>query len=107
MTRIWERLFVGGLTDAERLSRKNPNRIATVISLCEPCIEGKAADLRYIHLPVEDDESVPVRQFEAVMSAIAVNIRKGNVLVHCALGLSRSSATSRMIMAVKTGRRFL
>lgn len=90
MTRIWERLWVGGLTDAERLARKNPNRIATVISLCEQSIEGKAASILYIHLPIEDDEPVPVRQFEAVMSAIAVNIRKGNVLVHCAVGLSRS-----------------
>ena len=92
MTRIWERLWVGGLTDAERLSRKNPNRIATVISLCEQGVESKEADVRYVHLPIEDDEPVPVRQFNAVMDAIAVNIRGGNVLVHCAVGLSTTVA---------------
>ena len=82
MTQIWERLWIGGLTDAERLSRGNPNRISTVISLCEQCVEHKAAGVRYINLPVEDAAPVPVREFEAVMDAIAMNIRTGNVLVH-------------------------
>jgi protein-tyrosine phosphatase len=90
MTQIWERLFVGSLQDAERLSRKNPNQIATVISLCEQCIEHKAEDVRYIHLPIEDDESVPMRQFNAVMDAMAMNIRKGIMLLHCGLGISRA-----------------
>ena len=90
MTQIWERLFLGSLADAQRLWRRNSNRIATVISLSEQCVEKKAAGVRYIYLPIEDDEPGPLRQFDAVMDAIAVNIRKGNVLVHCALGLSRS-----------------
>ena len=90
MTQIWERLFLGNLADAQRLSRRNSNRIATVISLSEQCVEKKAAGVRYIHLPIEDDEPVPVRQFDAVMDALALNTRQGNVLVHCALGLSRS-----------------
>jgi hypothetical protein len=95
MTRIWERLFIGSLQDAVRLSRKNPYRIATVISLCEECVERKAADLRYIHLPIEDDEPVPVRQCESVMKAIAESNHKGNVLLHCGLGVSRASVSLR------------
>ena len=59
MTRIWERLFIGSLQDAERLSHKNPCGIATVISLCEQSVEGKAAGVRYIHLPIEDNKAVP------------------------------------------------
>ena len=90
MTRIWERLFVGSLQDAERLSRENLNQIATVISLCEQCVEHKAADVRYIHLAIEDDEPVPMRQFNAVMDAMVMNIRKGIVLLHCGLGVSRA-----------------
>ena len=90
MTRIWERLFVGCLADAERLARKNPNGIAAVISLCEQCVEHKAEDVRYIHLPIEDAEPVPMRQFEMVMKAIAEGVRTGKVLVHCAVGFSRS-----------------
>jgi protein-tyrosine phosphatase len=90
MTQIWERLFLGSLADAKRLSRRNSNRIATVISLSEQCVEEKAAGVRYIHLPIVDDEPVPVRPFDAVMDAIALNIRQGNVLVHCGVGISRA-----------------
>ena len=90
MTLILENLFVGSLQDAERLSRGNPNRISTVITLCEQPVRHKAANVHYAHLPVEDGEPVPVRQFYAVMDAITNNIRTGNVLVHCAAGFSRS-----------------
>jgi protein-tyrosine phosphatase len=90
MTQIWERLFVGCLADAERLSRKNPSRIATVISLSEQRVEDKAADVRFIHLPIEDDEPVPLRQFNEVMEAITANIRSGIVLVQCGVGISRA-----------------
>jgi|ERR1035437_3634188 protein-tyrosine phosphatase len=90
MTQIWERLFVGSLQDAERLSRKNPNRIATVISLSEQRVEEKAEDVRYIYLPIEDDEPLPLRQFDAVMEAITANIRSGIVLVQCGVGISRA-----------------
>ena len=75
MTQIWERLFLGNLANAGRLSLKNPNRIATVVSLSEQCVEKMAAGVRYVHLPIEDHEPVPVRQFNSVMDAIAVNIR--------------------------------
>lgn len=98
MTQIWERLFVGCLADAERLSRRNPNRIATVISLCEQCVENKAANVRYIRLPVKDAEPVPMRQFEMVMKAIVESIRTGNVLVHCAVGFSRSPTLTAAYM---------
>jgi protein-tyrosine phosphatase len=90
MTQIWERLFIGCLADAERLARKNPNGIAAVISLCEQCVEDKAANIRYVCLPIEDDEPVPVRQFNAVINALAVNISQGVVLLHCGLGISRA-----------------
>ena len=98
MTRVWERLFVGSLQDAERLSRNNPIQIATVISFCEQYVEHKAEDVRYIHLPVEDAEPVPMRQFEMVMKAIAEGIRTGNVLVHCAVGFSRSPTLTAAYM---------
>jgi protein-tyrosine phosphatase len=90
ITQILERLSLGGLQDAERLSRGNPNRISTVITLCEQSVVHKAANVHYVHLAIEDEEPIPIRQFEAVMQAIAESIRTGKVLVHCAVGLSRS-----------------
>ena len=52
MTQIWERLYIGGFTDAERLARGNPNNIDTVISLCDAA-EDKPKRSK---LPRLDDE---------------------------------------------------
>ena len=92
MTLILKNLFIGSHQDAERLSRDNPNQISTVITLCEQYVGHKAANVHYVHLPVEDDEPIPVRQFNAVMDAITKSICAGNVLIHCAIGCSRSPA---------------
>ena len=90
MTRIWERLYIGGLTDAERLSKGNPNHIDTVISLCKECVTSKRQGVNYIRIPVEDDCSLPVGQFDSIMDALSENIRWGTVLVNCGVGLSRA-----------------
>ena len=39
-----------------------------------------------------------MRQFEMVMKAIAEGIRTGNVLVHCAVGFSRSPTLTAAYM---------
>ena len=90
MTQIWERLFVGGLSDAQRLARGNPNHIDTVISLCEACVASKRQGVNYIHIPIEDVQPVPVGQFDRIMDAIAENIRRRSVLIHCGVGVSRA-----------------
>ena len=86
MTHVWERLWNGSLRDAEELADANPNQITTVISLCEGCVTAKRRGVRYVHIPIEDAEPVPARKFDAIMSAIAQNIRRGTVLIHCAGG---------------------
>ena len=80
-TQIWERLFLGSLYDAERLCRANPHGIATILSLSAtgPC--NTRPEITYVHLHVEDAQAIPVRQFDAIMHAIAENSRRGKVLV--------------------------
>ena len=90
MTQVWERLWIGGLTDAERLARGNPNNIGTVISLCEECVTTKRRGVNYVHLPIQDDQPIPVGQFDSIMDALSENIRWGTVLVNCGVGLSRA-----------------
>jgi protein-tyrosine phosphatase len=90
MTRVWERLFLGSLADAQRLAKGNPHGIDTVISLCEIPVKTKRRGVNYLHLPVEDREPVPVRQFDRIMDAIAENVRWGTVLLHCGVGISRA-----------------
>jgi protein-tyrosine phosphatase len=100
MTQIWERLYIGGLTDAERLARGNPNNIDTVISLCEECVTSKRRGVNYVHIPIEDDCPIPIGKFDAVIDAIAENIRWGTVLVNCGVGLSRAPTMTAAWMHV-------
>jgi protein-tyrosine phosphatase len=90
MTQIWERLFIGSFADAEELAAGNPHGITTVISLSEVAVRTKREDVKYVHLPIEDDEPVPVRQFYGVTDAIRKNILWGTVLLHCGVGVSRA-----------------
>ena len=90
LTKIWERIYLGSLKDAERLARSNRQRIATVISLCQERPAERAPKIIYIRLPIADSRPIPAQKFEDIMFAIAIGVRRGNVLVHCFEGLNRS-----------------
>lgn len=90
MTRIWERLYVGSLKDAERLAHSNPQRITTVVSLCQDQAAQRAAKITYIHIPIADSRPISAQKFEDIMLAIAIGVRRGNLLVHCLEGMNRS-----------------
>jgi protein-tyrosine phosphatase len=98
MTQIWQRLWVGGLTDAERLAKGNPNGITSVISLSELPVENERRGVNYIRLPIEDDEEVPLHQFDAIIDALSENIRWGTVLLNCGVGISRAPSLAAAYM---------
>jgi hypothetical protein len=52
MTQLRERLFIGGLADAEELLEGNPHRITTVVSLSGVPAATKRRDINYVHLPI-------------------------------------------------------
>ena len=99
MTQVWERLFIGGIADAEELADDNPDGITAVISLSEVAVRTRREDVKYVHLPIEDDKPVPIRQFYCIMDAIRKNIRWGTVLLHCGVGLSRAPSFAAAWMA--------
>lgn len=90
MTRVWERLFVGGIDDAERLAPANPDGITSVITLCSDAVKNRASSINYIQLPIADARPISVAKFDSILDAIAKNVRWGTVPVHCAAGLSRA-----------------
>ena len=98
MTHVWERLWLGSRRDAEELAIANPHRITAVISLCEACVTGKRRDVRYVHVPIEDAEPVLGRQLDAIINAIAKNIRSGTALLHCSEGVSRAPSLTAAYM---------
>ena len=50
----------------------------------------KAAKVTYIHIPISDLRLMSAQKFEDIMFAMAVGVRRGNLLVHCFAGMSRS-----------------
>ena len=90
MTRVWERLYLGSLKDAEQLARSNPQRITTVVSLSREQALHRAPKTTYIHIPIPDSRPVSAQKFEDIMFAMAIGVRRGNLLVHCLAGMSRS-----------------
>lgn len=90
MTKIWERLYIGSLKDAAQLTRSNPRRITTVISLCREKVVQRAPRVIYMHIPIADAAPISVQRFEDILYAIAIGVRRGNVLVHCREGVNRS-----------------
>ena len=90
MTKIWERLYIGSLKDAAQLTRSNPRRITTVVSLCREKVQQRAPKLIYIHIPIPDAAPISSQKFEDIMYAIAIGVRRGSVLVHGREGMNRS-----------------
>jgi hypothetical protein len=69
VTRIWERIYVGNLKDAELLARSNPERIATVMSLTREQAGSRAPSITYIHIPIPDSRPLSAQNFEDSMFA--------------------------------------
>jgi protein-tyrosine phosphatase len=100
MTRVWERLYIGGRNNAERVYRLNPSGITTVISLCEDEVLRRNPSVNYVHVPIADATPVPVGQFDSIIDAVAENVRWGTVLLHCGSGVSRAPVMTAAWMHV-------
>jgi protein-tyrosine phosphatase len=97
ITKIWDRLHVGGAKDAERLSADNPLGIDAVITLCPEPIRSKNPRINYVHAPMPDG-AVETEILESILNAIAAQIRKGTLLLNCSAGFSRSPCMAAMWM---------
>ena len=89
MTQVWERLFLGGLEDAERIAKSNPDRITTVLTLCPEKVGARTRKVNYLHFPIPDERPVSQSVFDSILDSLAENIRWGRVFVHCGAGINR------------------
>jgi protein-tyrosine phosphatase len=90
ITRVWARLYIGNLWDAEALASLNPNAITTVISLCEEPVLRCNPTINYLHIPIADAKEILVGQFDSIIDAVGENLRWGTVLLHCQNGICRA-----------------
>jgi protein-tyrosine phosphatase len=100
MTQVWERLFIGGHDDAQRLLESNPKGVTSVVSLCEEKVLRRNFAINYVHIPIADAKPLRVGQFDAIIEALAENIRWGTVLLHCGSGMSRAPVMAAAWMEV-------
>jgi len=89
-TQFWERLFVGGIGDAEALAESNPLGVTTVVTLCEEEAQKTAPGINYLHIPLREDRPLPVGKFDEVIDALWENVRWGSVLLHSLAGANRA-----------------
>jgi protein-tyrosine phosphatase len=81
MTRVWDRLFIGGIDDALDIAESNPFGITTVIALCHEPIRIRRGGVNYMNFPVVEAHSMPTRWLDPIIDALWENIRWGKVLV--------------------------
>jgi protein-tyrosine phosphatase len=65
-------------------------QIAAILSLCPEEIVRRIKTIHYMRVPVVDSQPISKQQFEEVMSAIEQGLQRGNLLIHCVAGFSRS-----------------
>lgn len=90
LTQVWERLFIGGLDDAEALADANPLGITTVITLCREAVPAKAKGINYLRFPMREAMPLPTGRFDGIIDALWENIRWGKVLIHSLSGADRA-----------------
>ena len=94
-----EKLFLGDVLDAKLLRSENPLNIKAVVNV-ENDLDEPVDGVNNVHVPMMDDGTVPAKAFDAALSAIAENLRSGPVLVHCAMGASRSVVVVALHLAL-------
>ena len=90
ITRVWERLFLGSIADAERLAKSNPDRITAVLTLCPQPPRSKAISAEYFHFPFADDRPIPAGLLDTIFLSLSTSIHSGRVLINCGAGMSRA-----------------
>jgi protein-tyrosine phosphatase len=102
VTRIKEGLYLGDALDAKLLQSANPLNIKTVINVSYETDEA-VNGIKNVHIPMMDNGRIPPKTLDDALAAIAEDLRSGPVLVHCAMGVSRSVVLVALHLALTSG----
>ncbi len=90
-TQVDHRLFVSGYARAAELAYHNPHKITAVLCVHQRMDYDKNPNIIYMHVPFNDGEGIPPKQFVACLGWLKFMYENGHkILIHCAAGISRS-----------------
>jgi protein-tyrosine phosphatase len=92
MSSIFDNLFLGDLVDAKNLKFLKQNQVSHILIVAEEFEPFYPKSFVYMHIKAEDSESFElIKYFDMMADFINFSSKKGGcVLVHCAMGVSRS-----------------
>jgi len=117
MDQVYDNLFVGDVNDADNQKRQKENNIEYILNLSGSGPERDSApsyeivkDKTYIHIPLEDgteNSDFLIRHAIETGRKLHEKAMEEDVslLVHCAVGSSRSVAVAASLMGLENGER--
>ncbi len=101
MWRILENLYLGDAIDARNRALLEQCGISHILNCAAEVECAFPAAFRYLHLELTDPDPAFVDHIPAICQFIRVGRRRGAVMVHCRMGVSRSVSA---ILAYLCGR---
>jgi len=117
MKQVYDNLFVGDVTDADNKNKQRNNDIEYILNLSG---SGPGTDTapgyetikktNYFHIPIADDGTNPdflIKTIIETADRLHNQAKKEEVsmLIHCAMGSSRSVAIAAALMSLGNGKR--
>jgi hypothetical protein len=90
ITQVWERLFIGGIYDAEALADPNPHAISTLVTLCPEILPEEVPGINHLYLPMLPDHALPVGMLNERIDELWKIVRLGTILIHSLDGANRA-----------------
>lgn len=111
MKQVYDNLYVGDINDADNSSKHRKQGIDYIINLSGsgPGYETIKKQ-NYFHIPIADDGSNSDFLIQTIIETVEkihdqATEEDVSVLIHCAVGTSRSVAVSAALMSLRNGKR--
>lgn len=117
MKQVYDNLFVGDVNDASNKNKQRKNDIDYILNISGSGPERKTApdyetikEKNYIHIPIADDGTNPDFLIKTIIETAQKIHRQAveedkSMLVHCAMGSSRSVAIAASLMSLENKKR--
>lgn len=109
MTPVHDNLFIGDVDDGMDKEMLEDNEIDTVVNLSGKVCESYRilVEYEYWHVPISDDGDNDAEHLKNIVTIVSNAMSNGNtVLVHCAVGASRSVAVGAKALSQSSERSY-